>query len=256
MKEGMIQLNLFNDEECFPEPDPVRVRRIEQLAIEAVRSYGLKVRSVKWKNNRRVMASVGKGGVLNIHTIYKRAHKSDLTNLAVVMSGKAKSKDFEQFQKYIHLYLPKETGEGKSRLVINPARGLFHDLNVKFARVLPLLKKPLKTAPKLGWSPVRVGSNGITWGTQREAEGGPLILVNAVLDSPDTPNFVVEHILWHELCHQVVPPENGNGNGTKRIVHGKAFREMEARYPRLKAAEEWEQKNVGRLIRKHKCRRG
>ncbi|MCX6646406.1 MAG: hypothetical protein NTY09_08625 [bacterium] len=252
----MEQLNLFNIEENFPEPDPVRVRRVEQLAIDAVRSYGHKVRSVKWKNNRRVMASVGKGGVLNIHTIYKRANKSDLNNLAVVMSGRAKPKDIEQFQKYIRHYLPREIGEGKSRLIINPARGLFHDLNQKFARVLPLLGKPLKTVPKLGWSPVRVGKNGITWGTQRESEGEPLILVNAVLDAQDIPNFVVEHILWHELCHQVVPPENGNGNSNKRVVHGKAFREMESRYPRLNAAEEWEQKNVGKLIRKHKGRRG
>lgn len=252
--ERMGQLNLFDNEGSFPEPDPVRIRRVEQLAIEAVRSHGLRVRSVKWKNNRRIMASVGKGGVLNIHTIYKRAHKSDLKNLAVVMSGRANPQDLEQFQKYIQHYMPREIGEGKSRLIINPARGLFHDLNQKFARVLPLLGKSLRKVPKLGWSPVRVGQTGITWGTQRETMEGPLILVNAVLDAPDIPNFVVEHILWHELCHHVVPPEP-NGNGTKRVVHGKAFAEMESRYPRLRAAEEWEQKNVGRLIRRHYSRR-
>ena len=241
-------------EASFPEPDPRRVRKVEQLAIEVVRSQGLKVRSVKWKNNRRVMASVGKGGVLNIHTIYKRAHKSDLENLAVVMSGRADPKDIRGFQKYIERYLPREIGEGKSRLIVNPARGLFHNLDEKFARILPLLGKPINPIPRLGWSPARVGQSGITWGTQRETPEGSLILVNSVLDAPDIPNFVIEHILWHELCHQVVPPEAGNGS--KRIVHGKAFREMEAKYPRLKAAEQWEQENVARLIRRHRGRRG
>ena len=234
----------------FPELDPQRVRKVEQLVIEVVRSQGLKIKSVKWKNNRRVMASVGKGGVLHIHTIYKRADKSDLKNLAVVMSGRADPKDIRRFQKYLEHNLPREIGEGKSRLIVNPPRGLFHNLNEKFARILTLLGKPLNPIPRLGWSPARVGRSGITWGTQRDTPNGSLILVNAVLDASDIPNFVVEHILWHELCHQIVPPEPGNG--TKRIVHGKAFRAMEAKYPRLKAAEKWEREYVARLIKRHR----
>jgi hypothetical protein len=82
---------------------------------------------------------------------------------------------------------------------------------------------------------------------------GSLILVNAVLDAHDIPPYVVEHIVWHEICHEAMPPENGS-NG-RRLVHTKAFREMEHRYPKAAQAETWELKNVSSLIRHHRTRR-
>ena len=253
MSASYKQLGLFCGEWDFPAPDTVRIRKVEQLAIKAARSYGLKVSSVKWKNNRRVMASIGKGGVLNIHRIYQRAEKPDLLNLAVVMSGKAKPKDLEHFKKYIERNMPIDIGEGKSNLVVLPPRGLFHDLDKAFERVVPLLGKRPKPIPTLGWTRASAGITGITWGTHRETPEGSLILVNAVLDAHDIPSFVVDHIIWHELCHQVLPPEEKPGH--KRVVHHKAFREMEERFPRLKQAEKWELDNVMRLIRKYKRKR-
>ncbi len=250
MNEASEQLGLFSTEDHFPIPDPSRIQEVEQLALKAVKEQGLKVKTVKWKKNRLVMASVGKNGVLNIHQIYQRAEESDLLDLATVMSGNAKPKDMERFQKYIERNMPKEIVNGKSRLVINPARGLFHNLEDTFARIFPLLDNPIDPLPKLGWSPARVGRSGITWGTHREMPEGPLILVNAILDAPDIPNFVVEHILWHEICHQVAPPEKGSGN--KRIIHNREFKKLERRYPRLEIAERWEKENVGRLIRRHR----
>lgn len=249
MTEVGEQLGLFSTEDCFPLPDRSRVQEVEQLALKAVKAQGLKVTSIKWKKNRLVMASVGKNGVLNIHQIYQRAEESDLLDLATVMSGNAKPKEMERFQKYIEQNMPKEIVNGKSRLVINPARGLFHNLEDTFARIFPLLDKPVDPMPKLGWSPARAGRCGITWGTHREMPEGPLILVNAILDAPDIPNFVVEHILWHEICHQVAPPEQGSGN--KRAIHNREFKKLEGRYPRLEIAERWEKENVGRLIRRY-----
>jgi hypothetical protein len=253
MSEYGEQLGLFKTRDGFPQPSQSRILGIEKLAVDIVCSRGLKVKVVKWKNNRRVMASVGKHGVLNLHTIYQRASEPDLKALANVMSGKAKQSDHDRFQQYIQKNLPRELDEGKSRLVVMPARGLFHNLDEAMQRLLPLLDRPLDPIPNLGWSPVRVGRHGITWGTHRDTVDGPLILVNAVLDAPGVPNYVVEHIVWHELCHQVVPPENGD-NG-RRKVHNGTFKEFEERYPRLKEAETWEQTQVAKLIRRHYRRR-
>ncbi|MFH1676725.1 MAG: hypothetical protein ABIC40_06835 [bacterium] len=247
------QLSLFDPKKDFRSPSNEIVRSIEKMAISIARDHGLKVRHIRWKNNRRVMASVSKNGDLNLHMIYRLATKVDLKALAGVMSGKGGKREKELFNRFITTHLPNEDTECNSRLTIIPPRGLFHDLNRALKIVLPLLDEPLKSPPQVGWSPVRVGRKGITWGTHRETKNGPLILINALLDSHDVPGFVVEHILWHELCHQIAPPENGS-NGRRR-VHSNSFRSTEERYPRLKQAENWEQENVVRLIRKHLKRR-
>jgi hypothetical protein len=219
-----------------------------------MRSRGLEVTTVKWKQNRRVMASVGRHGVLNLHRIYRRATEQDFKILAKILTGKASDHDRGKFHRFIERHLPRELSDGKSRLIIMPPRGLFHDLDQALHLVAPLLGKTLRPMPKVGWSPARVGATGITWGTHRDTPAGPLILVNAVLDAPDVPGFVVQHIVWHELCHQASPPVNGR-NG-RRKVHGNPFRKLEERFPRLHQAEEWEKKQVGRLIKMHYKRNG
>jgi len=252
MQDWGEQLDLFG-KNGFPQPLPSTIREAEKTALRIAKSCGLKVSTVQWKSNRKVMASIGKHGVLNLQKIYRRAKEPDFKVLINVIKGKATDPERKKFEKFIERHLPRELADGKSRLVIMPPRGLFHDLEKARDKVLGLLGKMLRPMPKVGWSPARVGYRGITWGTQRETPSGPLILVNAVLDANEVPNYVIEHIVWHEICHQASPPENGK-NGRRR-VHGAAFRELEERYPRLKQAEEWEQKQVARLIRRHYKRR-
>ena len=253
MSDSAEQLNLFDIRTEFPQPAPDRIHAVELKAIEIANSFGVQVRCIRWKNNRRVMASVGKNGYLNLNVIYQRAKENDLRALAIVLAGKARKQDQKRFQKFIEDHLPRELGVGKSRLIILPPDGLFHDLNKALETVLPLLDKPLYPMPQVGWSPVRVGRRGITWGTHRNIAEGPLVLVNAVLDAVKVPNCVVEHIVWHELCHQVVPPVP-NGNGRRR-VHSAEFRKMETKYPRFREAEKWEEGNIVYLIRQHYRRR-
>jgi predicted SprT family Zn-dependent metalloprotease len=246
------QLTLFG-KNGFPQPSPGRILDAQKTALRIARSRGIEVYEVRWKSNRRVMASVGKNGTLNLHKIYQRAKDTDLRALANVLSGRSSDEDRERFHKFIEKHLPRVLGEGRTRLVVMPPRGLFHDLERALVKVLPLLGKRLRPMPKVGWSPARVGRRGITWGTHRDTPVGPLILVNAVLDAPDIPTFVVEHIVWHELCHQAAPPFNGS-NG-RRQVHGREFRELEERFRRLSEAEMWEEKHVVGLIRRHYPRR-
>jgi len=242
------QLGLFAGD-GFPKLSASRINLIEEQVVDIAKSTGLEITAIKWKDNRRVMASVGKGGVLNLHRIYQRATEPDIKILAKVMTGKASKRESGKFYEYIDNNLPKELGNGKSRLVVMPPQGLFHDLKKSLERLLPLADGPLDPMPNLGWTAARVGRRGITWGTHRETSDGPLILVNAILDAPDVPNFVLEHIIWHELCHQLAPPEK-DSNG-RRAIHSRAFKKMESRYPRLEQAEKWEQEQVARFIRRH-----
>jgi hypothetical protein len=247
------QLDLFSTRKAKSAVPGDRVAEVEKITLKLARSYGFRVDSVRWKNNRRVMASVGRDGILNLQNIYGRADRKDLSILVKVMAGKADSSEWESFKEYIQKHLPKELDEVRSRLTVLPPKGLFHDLNKALKVVLPLLSRQPNPMPKVGWSTVRVGKHGITWGTHRDMPEGNLILVNSVLDSHDVPSFVVEHIVWHEICHDVMPPENGS-NG-RRLVHSKIFREMEHRYPKARLAEEWEIKNVSALIRRHQSHR-
>lgn len=78
-----------------------------------------------------------------------------------------------------------------------------------------------------------------------------LIRIHPVLDSPDAPMHVVEFVVWHELCHYVLPPltrEQASLTADHRIHH-RAFRALEGRYPHTARAEAWIQRNISALLR-------
>lgn len=86
--------------------------------------------------------------------------------------------------------------------------------------------------PRLSWSKTR--------SRRRFGHQDPdhdCIVISRVLDDPEVPAFVLDYVVHHELLHIVHPPRQGSGG--KRIVHHKAFREAEARFPRRDEAERW-----------------
>jgi len=54
------------------------------------------------------------------------------------------------------------------------------------------------------------------------------VRVHPLLDDLRVPRAFIAYILFHEMLHAVVPPEDAPG---RRLDHGKVFRQMESRYP-------------------------
>lgn len=100
----------------------------------------------------------------------------------------------------------------------------------------------------------------ITWGrhgtsqrrTRRSIKFGSyhsaqrLIRIHPVLDASWVPAFFVAYIVYHEMLHQVIPPETRGG---RNEYHGPKFRACEKLFAQYSEALAWEYKHLNRLLR-------
>lgn len=84
----------------------------------------------------------------------------------------------------------------------------------------------------------------ITFGTYSPSE--LLIRIHPALDSMEVPEYFVEHVIHHEMLHEVLPPIRGNGS--RWIIHHYNFRVAEATTPTYKEAIKWERANTTRIF--------
>ena len=73
-----------------------------------------------------------------------------------------------------------------------------------------------------------------------------LIRIHPLLDQAFVPLYVVENVVFHEMLHQLNPPQRVNGRWS---IHPPAFRREERRYTHFERAESWQQKHLARLLR-------
>jgi len=59
------------------------------------------------------------------------------------------------------------------------------------------------------------------------------ITVSSLFDSPSVPRYLVEYLMFHEMLHILYPVER---NGHRRVVHSRAFREAEKKFPHYEKA--------------------
>lgn len=127
------------------------------------------------------------------------------------------------------------------RRPISPPKGELYDLKEVFQKVNQKhfggkVKKPILT-----WSQRKtyrvLGHHDAAQNT---------IVISRSLDTRETPRFIVEYVMFHEMLHIVHPTVNING---RRYNHTPAFRADERKFPHYRAAESWIEKNVRRLQR-------
>jgi len=148
-------------------------------------------------------------------------------------------------------YLNSAHAEGKSaqrrkergRKHIDPV-GRHRSLLESYLRVSLDLDLALPQVPKLSWSKTVSGHRFGHW----DPDHG-VVVISQILDDPDVPEFVLDYVLYHELLHVLHPVRMGSG--TKRIVHGAAFRRDERRFARWQEGEEW----IAKLARRSRRRR-
>ncbi|MFH1653396.1 MAG: hypothetical protein ABIE74_05010 [Pseudomonadota bacterium] len=78
-----------------------------------------------------------------------------------------------------------------------------------------------------------------------------LITIHRHLDRDEVPLFVVESVVFHEMCHQLAPRADAHKNG-RRSHHPKVFKNMEREYPQFKEAHLWIKKMKGFLMKPNK----
>jgi len=115
-------------------------------------------------------------------------------------------------------------------------RGEVHDLVAIMARVNAAHFDPPVRAEITWGQGVRRGRRStITLGTYDER--ARRITIHAALDQPFVPEVAVARVVHHEMLHAIFPPVRGVDG--RRVVHGDAFREAEARFVGAKDADRW-----------------
>ncbi len=73
-----------------------------------------------------------------------------------------------------------------------------------------------------------------------------LIKINAKLDNPHVPKYVVSLVVYHEMLHAIHPPKVFPSG--KRIIHTPEFRAAERLHPNFLDAEQWLDQNRNRFF--------
>jgi SprT-like family len=116
-----------------------------------------------------------------------------------------------------------ETRRQRGRLRLLPARGEHYDLAEIFARLNRRFFQDALSCRRIGWSARRSRS---VLGHYDPAHH--TITISRSLDSGSIPAEVVEYLVFHEMLHIHFPLER---HGSRRVVHSRAFREAEKRFP-------------------------
>jgi hypothetical protein len=104
-----------------------------------------------------------------------------------------------------------------------PARGKHFDLDEIFDGLNQRFFESRLPRTRTGWSLRRsrtiLGHHDPDHGT---------ITISRILDKPQTPRFLVEYLVFHEMLHMRFPVER---NHHRRVIHSREFREAEKKFP-------------------------
>jgi predicted metal-dependent hydrolase len=99
----------------------------------------------------------------------------------------------------------------------------------------------------------------IVWGRKRKLppreyfvfgtiqEDDRIIRIHPLLDRKFVPQWFLEYVIYHEMCHAVV--QDIYDSSGRRIVHHEKFFKRERRFPHFRRAQKWEQENLARFLR-------
>lgn len=134
-----------------------------------------------------------------------------------------------------------ESRRTRGRKVVSGSQGKIYDLDEIFSDLNNKYFGGGLKKPTLTWSARRtyriLGHHDATHDT---------IVISRSLDANETPRFVVEYVVFHEMLHVHHPTIHQNG---RRYNHTPAFRRDEQKFSHYNEAELWIEKNVRRLKR-------
>jgi hypothetical protein len=238
----VIQLNLFGPDEPAPAPEPrfeespgeIFTRVYRQKALRSRRHpRGVSATVVfrPWANaNGRLSLD---GQVLHVYLsdLWRAAPADVLEALAEILVSKlfCRQVDIAFSDRYrewvntveIHGEMVRLRRERGRKSFASP-QGERFDLELLFDQINTAYFDAALSKPKLGWS---LGTSSSLLGHYDPPHH--VIVLNRLLDTPETPALVVEFVLYHEMLHILHPIELRAG---RRHIHTREFRAAEKRF--------------------------
>lgn len=132
-----------------------------------------------------------------------------------------------------------ENKRARGRKVVTTSKGVVYDLDEIFADLNRQYFAGQIPTPVLTWSANKtyriLGHHDATH---------EHIAISRSLDTRDTPRYVVEYVVFHEMLHIHHPTKHVNG---RRYNHTAAFKRDEQKFAYYEQAEKWIERNVRRL---------
>lgn len=198
-------------------------------------------------NERTMISTRAKGGhtVLRVHHMFLAADPETLTALAGYLTKTDPNAGALLFA-FVKRNRARIRRSPEKRIVLR-AEGRVHELSSIYDEVNDIYFDNHVEA-RITWakqtSPLRRSRRSIKLGSYHSQH--KLIRVHPVLDAEWVPRFFVAYIVYHEMLHQVIPPEERGG---RREYHSPTFRACERKFAHFDEAIAWEQKHLTRLLR-------
>lgn len=125
-------------------------------------------------------------------------------------------------------------------------QGRYFNLNDIFAKLNARYFRNRLRNYRIVWGKKRKGrpQNQIVFGSIQEEDR--LIRIHPLLDRSLVPTWFLEYVVYHEMCHAVVPDEFDTSG--RRIVHHEKFFARERQFHWFRRAKIWEQENLARFL--------
>jgi hypothetical protein len=222
-----------------------RVAAAGRLADAVAARSGRPIRLVI-HDNRSTMVSYRRDGAalrLRVHHLFLDAPEEVVDALAAFTAGRgpARAAALRVVDAWVRAHRDRIAPGGHDRL---DPRGRVHDLQAILDR-LNAAHFDAAVEARIGWgrSGAVPGRRSIRTGVYLHAARA--IRIHPALDREDVPGYYVEAVVFHEMLHQVVPPEERGG---RRVVHGAAFRRRERAWPGHARARAWERAHLHVLL--------
>ena len=206
--------------------------------------------SLVWTDNRSVMISVeGNAAVgyqLRVQQLFRQAPEVVWRALVAHVRG-GKSGASAVLRQYVrrHQHLLKPPIQRRIHARTLQPKGRYFDLEAIYQTLNgDYFDNQVNARVTWGRQPPRRPRRSIRFGAYDSRER--LIRVHPLLDQAFVPRYVVENVLFHEMLHQLNPPQRINGRWS---IHTPVFRQEERRFPYFEQAEAWQRRHVARLLR-------
>lgn len=221
-----------------------------RLRAQIVTLYGGPV-DLRLNRNRRVYFSVrvdsGHPPRLSLHELFTEAPDHIIADIVAMMRGRGDSEAEARVSDYVAHHDSRMRGpESRHSLSLRP-KGDHHDLERIASDVITRYFDPGLEA-RITW-----GRRGASRKRRRRSiqfasydHSADLIRVHPLLDAPDTPEFYLNYLIYHEILHKTLAEPEPDAGGRRRVHHPE-FRRLERRHEFYRQAIAWEQAFFKRL---------
>ena len=205
--------------------------------------------SLVWTENRSVMISArgnAAGYQLRVQKLFRQAPETVWQALVAHVRDRdsTASAILRQYvRQHQHLLEPQRRRPGRAP-ALQP-QGQYFDLEAIYRRLnRDYFDDQVQAGITWGRRPPGRRRRSIRFGAYDSRKR--LIRIHPLLDQSFVPLYVVENVVFHEMLHQLNPPQRVNGRWS---IHSPAFRQAERRYTHFERAESWQRRHLARLLR-------